>query len=544
MKKNIFLFFLVTLSLGCLWEFSSRQWVQYRFLLPPLSAILLRMWENASLFAEHTKMTFLEMIGGFILASLAAFPLAWMMYFCKSSRLIIQPLFVVLQSIPMFTLAPIMVFWFGWSFMAIVIPTALMIFLPLTLNLYQGLLSTPKNLLEYFNLYDATSWQIFSKLQLPWSLPHIFAGFRTSAVFAGIGAIAGEWAGAQSGLGVLMLSSRRATDLEVTFGALLCLVFLSMGLYSVITYAELRYRENRSRRLLFLFVLGALLTTVGFTSHSFAIKATENNTLRLLLDWLPNSNHVPIYVGIDRKIFEKYGIQVQILEINDPSDTIPYVTCGAADLALFYAPDMVQAKMNGAEIYVAATLIDQPLNSFIFKTDASILKPQDLTGKIIGYAIAGSNVAFLKRLLEENHIHPKELKNINFDLVALLGTSQVDVIYGAFWNIEKEHLKALNIQTSHFTVSDLGHPLYSELVFISSKDKNFEPFKRALQESIDFCITDPEEAFASYSASQSEKSKATLNWEKEAWLKTVPLLAKSQEINLDQWIQLENWLRK
>ncbi len=182
--------------------------------------------------------TLKEMFAGFFLALLVAFPLAWTMMRYHSSRSLLQPLFIIIQCIPMFTLAPIMVVWFGWGAMAIIIPTALMIFFPLTLNIYQGLRSTPEDLLEFFHANQATAWQTFFKLRLPWSLPHIFAGFRISAAVAGVSAVAGEWAGAQNGLGVLMLESRRNTDLEITFGALFCLTTISTALYLLILYVE------------------------------------------------------------------------------------------------------------------------------------------------------------------------------------------------------------------------------------------------------------------------------------------------------------------
>lgn len=542
MKRTFFITLTSFIVLCGLWELTSRQIVEYRFILPPISSILARIWGSPDLFIANSKVTLREMAGGFSLALAAAFPLAWIMYHWKSSRAIMQPLFVILQSVPMFTLAPIMVLWFGWSYMAIIIPTALMIFLPLTMNIYQGLMSTPKSLLEYFKINQATRWQTFAKLHLPWSMPHIFAGFRISAAFAGIGAIAGEWAGAQSGLGVLMLKSRRETDLETTFGALFCLIVISMGLYGAIAYAENRYKQHKPMKLFSLAAAFCLLGVIGFISAPISPVHHEMKVTRLLLDWLPNSNHVPIYAGVEEQIFAKHGIHLQVIELNDPSDTIPYLTSGKADIALFYMPDVVTANMKGAELQIAGILIDQPLNSFIFRVGEGISSPQDLSGKVIGYCVAGSSLHVLGRLLKESHIVPKELRNVSFDLVTLLGTRQVDVIYGAFWNIEGEHLKSLNIPTSHFEVSQLGHPLYSELVFVGSGDsKKFAAFKQAMQESIDHCKANPEKAFEQYVRSHPEKSKRTIAWERQAWLKTLPLLAKTQHISEENWDHLKAW---
>ena len=178
------------------------------FILPAPSGIFAVLWEMRGEFLLHTLVTLKEMCGGFLLALVCAFPLAWTMLRHETSRTLLQPLFIIIQCLPMFTLAPIMVIWFGWSYTAIVIPTALMIFFPLTLNIYQGLRSTPQHLLEFFQANQATPWQTFFKLRFPWAVPHIFAGFRISSAIAGVGAVAGEWAGAQRGLGILMLERR------------------------------------------------------------------------------------------------------------------------------------------------------------------------------------------------------------------------------------------------------------------------------------------------------------------------------------------------
>jgi len=543
LRKTIFITATFFILLCCFWELTSQYFVQYRFILPPLSVVLQTMWQHSDLFLINTKVTLREMAGGFLLALVVAFPLAWTMYLSRFAKSILHPLFVIFQSIPMFTLAPIMVLWFGWSYIAIVVPTALMIFLPLTMNIYQGLISTPKYLLEYFRINQATQWQTFFKLQLPWSLPHIFAGFRISAAFAGIGAIAGEWAGAQTGLGILMLKSRRATDLEITFGALLCLVMISMGLYGVIAYAESRYKKHLPMKFFSAFSVFSLICMVTFISTPIkSIHDIKTQNVRLLLDWLPNSNHVPLYLGIEKKIFAKHYLNLEIIEIGDPSDTIPYITSEKVDLALFYMPDVIKANRKGADLHIHGVLMAQPLNSFIFRADKAIHTPKDLSGLVIGYSIAGGDPLTLIRLLKENQIHPKELRNVNFDLVTLLGTDQVDVIYGAFWNIESEHLRSLGIHTRHFDVSELGHPPYSELVFVGKKNAFQERFQSALQESIAYCKAHPEEAFALYANCHNDKSAKTLQWEKEAWLKTLPLLADEQKVSQKEEDLLIRWL--
>lgn len=546
MSKQLLFPFLAILFIFCIWEISSQYFVEHYFVLPPPSAIFSRIWEKWDRFIWHTKITVGEMLGGFLIAFLAAFPLAWIMSLWKPVNFMLQPIFIAVQCVPMFALAPIMVFWFGWSYKAIVIPTALMIFFPLTMSIYQGLKAVPTPLMDYFRINQATRWQTFRKLQLPWAMPHIFAGFRISSAIAGIGAVAGEWAGAQSGLGPLMIESRRATDLETTFGALFCLAFVSLSLYAFISFMEKRISSHNPKAYFDKVVASIVILLCGFLCTGCQ-KPDETKT-RLLLDWLPNPNHIPLYVGQEKGFFAEHGLDLLITKLQDPSDSIPLVTSGQTELALFYMPDTIRAKKRGADVHIVGVLFKKPLNGFIYRADLGITSLQDLSGKNLGYCLDGSGTAVLDYVLEINHITPKDKKNVAFDLVGTLGTKQVDVIYGAYWNIESEHLRALGINTHYFELSEMGYPNYYELVVLAKENspkinpEAISSFQQALQKSIDYSTAHPAEAFEIYQKANPDKSPTTIAWETQAWNQTYPHLAKDQDIDPQTWNELSDWI--
>lgn len=527
-----------------LWEVSSILFSDQLLVLPAPSSVAMRIWHGFDRLLFHAKVTLGEMLGGFTLALCFSFPLAWIMYIWQPARAILQPFFIFIQCIPMFALAPIMVIWFGWSYTAIVVPTALMIFFPLTISIYQGLRSTPTALLDYFRMNEATRWQTFYKLHLPWSVPYIFSGFRIGTAIAGIGAIAGEWAGAQSGLGILMLESRRATDLETTFGALLFLAFMSSSFYVSILILEkiiTRYRPMPSK------LFGITLTF--FTLFLGGCQQQQKmESARLLLDWLPNPNHVALYVGVEKGFFAQWGIDLNIQKIPDPSDAIPYVSSGQAELALFYMPDTIRAIERGVELKPIGILFKQPLNALIYRADSDIQKPKDLTGKRIGYSVDGSSTTVLDYILEKNHIFPSEKRNVSFDLVSALGTKQVDAVYGAYWNIECEHLRSLGIETRHFDLRSLNFPDYYELIVVArmgspqATPEFIQAFQSALQESIAYSSLYPKESFEIYLKANPDKSLSSAIWEKAAWEKTYPLQARDQHFDPNVWRTLRTWL--
>lgn len=548
MWRKILLCIVVFGLLGVVWEASSRTYDSLQFMLPAPSKISAVLWEQSGRLSFHTWTTLKEMAGGFALALVFSFPLAWIMALFGPLRTLLQPVFVASQCIPMFALAPIMVLWFGWTYTAIVVPTALMVFFPLTINIYQGLCCTPQNFLDFFRLHQATPWQTFLKLQLPWALPHIFAGFRISVALAGIGAVAGEWAGGQQGLGILMLESRRSADLEMMFAALVCVMVLSMFFYGLASWME-NWTDMRHKRKKHLGRLMSMCLMIGYVFVAGCQPSTPRiQETTIVLDWLPNPDHVAIYAGIEKGYFAEQGIALKVIKVADPSDSVPYLTSRQANLALTYMPHTMQVLSKGAPVLPIGVLVQEPLNALIFRAGEGIDKPQDLAGKTFGYSVDGYQTLFLDVLLKNQGVSPKALHNASFDLVGMLATKQVDVVYGAYWNIERENLRAHGIETDFFPLSDFGIPTYFELIVLAhAKSPEAAPefvaaFQTALQQSIDFSKSHPKEAFEAYLQANPDKSALTRKWEWEAWLKTIPTLATQQQIDPVVWDQFSEWL--
>jgi NitT/TauT family transport system substrate-binding protein len=271
---------------------------------------------------------------------------------------------------------------------------------------------------------------------------------------------------------------------------------------------------------------------------------------RLLLDWLPNPNHIPLYVGIQKGIFHKHGINLNIVKISDPGDSLAFISSGKADLSLYYMPEAYLAMSKGAQVKPIGYLIKQPLNALIYRKGEGIQTSQDLNGKKMGYVIGSFGLKFLRVLLDHNNIELGEAVNVSFDLVSTLGTKRVDAIYGAYFNIEGEHLRSLGIDTGYFTLHELGIPNYFELLVLANKNSPYvdpefiQRFKSAMQISIDYAVQHPEEAYELYLHANPDKGTQAVSWEREAWLKTIPLLATNQDNEEPVWQAFGRWAIK
>jgi NitT/TauT family transport system substrate-binding protein len=267
----------------------------------------------------------------------------------------------------------------------------------------------------------------------------------------------------------------------------------------------------------------------------------DNRRVSLVLDWLPNPNHIPIFVGQQKGFFADEGVDLEILKAPDVVNGVLYTLSGQCDLAVTYMQTAIFAKEQGLDFDIVGKLIDRTLNGLIFVQDGTIKEPKDLSGKRLGYSVDGASDR-LADILKNNQIEPLSQHNCHFDLTGMMMADQVDVLYGAYWNIESVQLKQKGLACGHFTLEELGVPNYHELIVVAKEGKNHANFQRALQKSIDFCKEHPKEAFELYFATQRDKGQETMEWEKEAWEMTRPVLPTNQDVDMAVWDEYKNWL--
>ncbi len=281
---------------------------------------------------------------------------------------------------------------------------------------------------------------------------------------------------------------------------------------------------------------------------TFSACQKKSKKTTLLLDWWANPNHVPVYAGIELGIFKKFGIDLEVLNLNEPPDSLVYLISGKTDLSLYYMPHTLRAFAQNRNFRIVGKLHDCALNTFLTREDSGIESIQDFQDKSFGIFPDGITMALFNILMSEKHnIVPGDFKTLQFDLSTILYTKSVDIITGVYWNIEPFQLKSKGVKTRSFKWGDLGFPDYPELVFLAnSKFLENHPgfskqFRKALQKSIEYCCEFPAEAFDLYLKQNPDKS-SSIEWEKEAWKATVTTLAKSQNFSRDKWEKFYLWM--
>jgi len=144
------------------------------------------------------------------------------------------------QSMPKVALAPLVVVWFGLGIASKVVSAALIAFFPLLVNTVVGLRSADEDRVDLMRSLDASELQIFWMLRVPSALPFVMAGLEVAMVLSLVGAIVGEFVGAEAGLGMLIQSRNFSMDVAGEFAVLFILAVMGLLLNSVLVSVRRR----------------------------------------------------------------------------------------------------------------------------------------------------------------------------------------------------------------------------------------------------------------------------------------------------------------
>jgi NitT/TauT family transport system permease protein len=208
------------------------------YLLPsPLDVVdeLVQQWD---LLWMHTVVTTQEMLVGFLLSVLISIPMALAIVSWRPLELATYPLLVISQAVPKVAIAPLMLVWLGFGAMPKIFVAVLIAFFPIVISTVVGLKSVPYEMLQLSRSMGLSRLGTFQKIQLPYALPHIFAGLKVGITLAVVGAVVGEFVGADKGLGYLLLFTLGRLNTRLMFADLVVLSALGVVAFWVVQIVE------------------------------------------------------------------------------------------------------------------------------------------------------------------------------------------------------------------------------------------------------------------------------------------------------------------
>lgn len=211
------------------------------FLLPGPMLVAQAFVTDIDMVIEGATITFREALIGYLLAITLGVIVATTMSLSKILERSLYPYAILLQTVPVVAVAPLIVLWFGFEEKSVIIVSLIISLFPIINNTLLGLKSTSINLVELFNMHDASKFESFFKLRFPAAIPNIIAGMRISAGLSVIGAIVGEFiigSGSEGGgLGVQIIYAQ--AELETPLVMALILSATTLGFLFFMTVSTI-----------------------------------------------------------------------------------------------------------------------------------------------------------------------------------------------------------------------------------------------------------------------------------------------------------------
>lgn len=195
---------------------------------------------------RHARVTLSEVFAGLGLGLVTATALGYALAKSPLLERLLAPYIVASQSVPVVAIAPLLVIWFGSGRLSKVLVCALIVFFPMLVNTIVGIRSVEEDLRDLMRSLRASRWQTFRMLEVPAALPVLFGGLKIGVTLSVVGAVVGEFVGADQGLGFLINQARGIFNTPLVFVAIFALVVIAMVLYGLVMLFEMWLLRWRS----------------------------------------------------------------------------------------------------------------------------------------------------------------------------------------------------------------------------------------------------------------------------------------------------------
>jgi len=221
-----------------LWQVGVGLFNVPRFILPAPTQILAAMNQWSPVILRHSLTTLTSTLLAFALALVGGILLGSIIGSSRLAHLCLYPLLVGFNTIPKVALVPLLAIWFGLGTIPAVITAFLLAFFPIAVNVAVGLETVEAEMRDVLRSLGASSWEIFTKVGLPHSMPYLFASLKVAISFAFVGSVISETVASNQGLGYLIVSASSSFDVPLAFAGLAALGLMGVLLYTFFAALE------------------------------------------------------------------------------------------------------------------------------------------------------------------------------------------------------------------------------------------------------------------------------------------------------------------
>lgn len=211
--------------------------ISQRVLASPsqIAASIIKTWPDLW---EATAITTYEAITGFLIAAVAGVLIGIGLYVSQTLYRGIYPLLAAAQTIPLITIAPLFMIWFGFEPLGKIVIVAVFGVFPVAVQTCRGMLAVPQFYEDVALTCGATrAWALWH-VKLRVAARQVFGGLRISAAYVFGTAVTAEYLGAMNGLGIWLQAAFNSFRTPLIFSATIMVVALTALLLTIISLAE------------------------------------------------------------------------------------------------------------------------------------------------------------------------------------------------------------------------------------------------------------------------------------------------------------------
>ena len=193
---------------------------------------------------RHMGITIAETLISFFIVIIVALLIAILMWRFRIVFKVLEPYFVLLNSLPKSALAPLLIVWLGNNFKTIVVAAVSVAVFGAILSIYTSFISVSEEKIRLIKTLGGNRIHTLSLLILPHSLPVIINVAKVNLGLSLVGVVIGEFLAARQGLGYMIIYATQTFKMDWVLLTIVILAILSVGLYQLINVVEKSCKRN------------------------------------------------------------------------------------------------------------------------------------------------------------------------------------------------------------------------------------------------------------------------------------------------------------
>lgn len=225
---------IIVLFLG-IWEILARNNLINTFLYSSPSRMIttfINLFNTGLL--SHIGITVFEVLVSFTLSIVLGLIIATMFWSNSFISDVLDPYITILNSLPKVALGPLIIIWFGAKINSIIFMSLMISLFVTIINIYQGFMSTDKNLITMIKSFGANKWQVFRYVIFPSNKSNIISTLKVNVSMNLIGVIMGELLVSKKGLGYLIMYGSQVFNIDLVITCVVILGILSYIMYFIV----------------------------------------------------------------------------------------------------------------------------------------------------------------------------------------------------------------------------------------------------------------------------------------------------------------------